>query len=77
MTISINKNSLKQINKIFPISEIARHSTRTAARVSIGPRNGGSTILFPFGFLQMHSPQVDNQIQFHHQYAKLDDLTGR
>jgi hypothetical protein len=24
-----------------------------------------------------HSPQVDNQIQFHHQYAKLDDLTGR
>ena len=65
------------INKIFPISEIARHSTRATNRVSIGPRNGGSTILFPFGFLQMHSPQVDNQIQFHHQYAKLDDLTGR
>ena len=65
------------IDQIFPISEIIRHSTNTTNRVSIGPNNGGSTIVFPFGFLQMHSPQVDNQIQFHHKYAKLSDLTGR
>jgi hypothetical protein len=35
-------------------------------RVVIGPRNGGSTILLPFGFLQMHRPAGGNQLQFHH-----------
>ena len=64
------------INQIFPISEIIRHSTNTSNRVSIGPNNGGSTIVFPFGFLQMHSPRGNNQIQFHHQYVKLSDLAG-
>jgi hypothetical protein len=65
------------VNKIFPISEIIHHSSSTSKRVSIGPNNGGSTIIFPFGFLQMHSPQVNNQVQFHHQYSKFSHLTGR
>lgn len=65
------------INEIFPISVVIRHLSISSNQVSIGPRNGGSTIVFPFGFLQMHSPQAKNQIQFHHQYAKLSDLVGR
>jgi hypothetical protein len=64
------------INQIFPISEIIRNSALTSNRVAVGPRNGGSTIVFPFGFLQMHSPYVHNQIQFHHQYEKIGTLGG-
>jgi hypothetical protein len=66
-----------QVDRIFQIPEIIRHSSTTGNRVAIGPRNGGSTIVFPFGFLQMHSPQADNQIQFHHQFAKLQNMGGR
>ena len=42
--------------------------------ISAGPLNGGSTLLLPTGFLQMHRPQGDNQLQFHHQYKKVSAL---
>jgi hypothetical protein len=42
--------------------------------VTPGPRNGGSTLLLPTGFVQMHRPQGDNQLQFHHQFKKIAKL---
>ena len=38
-----------------------------------GPRNGGSTIQLPFGFVQWHSPRkiIPGNIQFHHDYDKI------
>lgn len=42
--------------------------------ITPGPRNGGSTILLPTGFLQMHHPQGENQMQFHHQYRKISKI---
>jgi hypothetical protein len=39
-----------------------------------GPMNGGSTLLLPTGFLQMHHPQGENLLQFHHQYKKVSIL---
>lgn len=41
-----------------------------------GPRNGGSTIILPTGFLQMHHPQGENQMQFHHNYERLTALNS-
>jgi hypothetical protein len=63
-----------EINCLIPIDQIVQHSKIAISEVMIGPRNGGSTILFPFGFLQMHSPKEDNQIQLHHNYAKVQRL---
>lgn len=42
-----------------------------------GTRNGGSTIQLPFGFVQWHSPRkiIPGDIQFHHTYQKLLELT--
>lgn len=39
--------------------------------INPGPQNGGSTIWLPWGFLQMHHPQVENLMQFHHKLAAL------
>jgi len=41
-----------------------------------GPRNGGSTIQLPFGFLQWHSPRktIPGNLQFHHIYEKMLEL---
>ena len=63
-----------KVDCLIPIQSIVRYSAQSKDTVSVGPRNGGSTILFPFGFLQMHSPQGENQIQFHHSHAKLAHL---
>jgi len=46
-------------------------------RAEAGPQSGGSTLILPFGFLQMHNPkrrgQVawNNQLQFHHRRRDL------
>lgn len=42
--------------------------------ISYGPRNGGSTIQLPTGFLQMHHPDRENLLQFHHDYKKISKL---
>jgi hypothetical protein len=61
---------------IFPISRIIENAISLTKKASIaaGPKNGGSTLLLPTGFLQMHHPQNDNLLQFHHQYKKISKL---
>jgi hypothetical protein len=63
-----------EIDSLIPVPDIVKFSTRSGGDVEPGPRNGGSTLLFPFGFLQMHSPQGENQVQFHHSFSKLEHL---
>lgn len=48
-------------------------------RATIGLKNGGSTVVLPFGFLQMHRPKKKNQAQFHHDRDKVRRLahTGK
>ena len=61
---------------IFPISRIIENAIlhNKSDPVTAGPRNGGSTLQLPTGFLQMHHPQGDNLLQFHHQYKKISNL---
>lgn len=61
---------------IFSIPRIIENAKSLTKNVSItpGPKNGGSTLLLPTGFLQMHHPQSDNLLQFHHQYKKISKL---
>ena len=56
---------------IFSIADIAsRSQLANKSKITAGPKNGGTTIILPFGFLQMHK----NSIQFHHQHASLKNL---
>lgn len=57
--------------QVFNIEMLERELISSAHKISPGPRNGGTTIWLPFGFLQMHKPQGKNLMQFHH---KLDTL---
>ena len=61
---------------VFPITRIINYSiAKTKLNpITAGPRNGGSTLQLPTGFLQMHHPQGDNLLQFHHQYKKIAKL---
>ena len=61
------------IDQFFSIKELSKKCAR-ASTVCFGSKNGGSTIQFPFGFMQMHRPGGINQIQFHHSYEKLSEL---
>lgn len=65
-------------DRLFSIASIldAASSLSDDRRIAIGPRNGGSTITLPFGFLQMHRPAGENQMQFHHMLSSLRDLCG-
>lgn len=69
-------NNVINGENIFVIPEILDtiKNEREKSRIIPGPRNGGSTLYFPTGFLQMHHPQGDNQLQFHHQYKKISKL---
>lgn len=66
-------------NFLFPLARLIDYvrTTQEARRVQIGPRQGGSTIIMPFGSLQMHNPKqrgenvYRNQLQFRH---RLQDL---
>ena len=55
-------------SRVIPIATIVQAITALPPqrRAIVGPRNGGSTITLPFGFLQMHRPAGANQVQFHH-----------
>jgi hypothetical protein len=61
---------------IFLISKIIDNAIALTKLNPIvaGPKNGGSTLQLPTGFLQMHHPQGDNLLQFHHQYKKISKL---
>ena len=69
-------NNATDGKSIFPISEIITNAIlhTNLKPVTAGPRNGGSTIQLPTGFLQMHHPQGDNLLQFHHNYKKISML---
>lgn len=55
-------------SRVIPLSSIVSAISRmpSSQRAAVGPRNGGSTLTLPFGFLQMHRPAGGNQVQFHH-----------
>lgn len=57
------------VDAVASVRQVARMSQANAAEIKPGRKNGGSTVLMPFGFLQMHSPKEKNQIQFHHNMA--------
>jgi hypothetical protein len=58
-------------NSMFSIADIAEKSSKSdKGKITSGPRNGGTTLTLPFGFLQMHK----NMLQFHHQLAALELL---
>ena len=63
-------------NSIFPISKIIENAVLETKKnpVTPGPKNGGSTLQLPTGFLQMHHPKEENLLQFHHQYKKISKL---
>jgi hypothetical protein len=69
-------NKLTDGPSIFPIPRMIKNAKSSINKESImgGPKNGGSTLLLPTGFLQMHHPQSDNLLQFHHQYKKIFKL---
>ncbi len=56
---------------LISMKEIVKQSNSRRSEVAVGKINGGSTIQFPFGFLQMHAPKGNNQMQFHHSYKKI------
>ena len=62
--------------KVFAIQEMAENARRRLASACVepGPRNGGSTILLPTGFMQMHRPQGENLVQFHHTYLRVLEI---
>lgn len=62
--------SIFSLNKIIESVE----SNKNLKPVTLGPRNGGSTLQLPTGFLQMHHPQGENLLQFHHRYDKISAL---
>lgn len=59
--------------KVFGTEELSANAKRrlAGAPIQAGPRNGGSTILLPTGFMQMHHPQGQNLLQIHHSYPKV------
>jgi hypothetical protein len=66
--ISSGGNASRVRKRLVPVGQLidAIKAMPERNRAVIGPRNGGSTILLPFGFLQMHRPAGGNQLQFHH-----------
>lgn len=80
---SINDPSSGAVgNHYFGLTELTNRiqSLAPELRAFAGPRSGGSTVILPFGFLQMHNPRPrgqaswNNQLQFHHQLKKLQAL---
>lgn len=66
-------NKSVEDKSVFPIPRIIESSAAAIklSPIKAGPKNGGSTLVLPTGFLQMHHPQGENLIQFHHQYKKI------
>lgn len=63
-------------SRIFKISSIVEcvAALPVQSRVSVGPRSGGSTLILPYGFLQMHRPTGGNEMQFHHKLRSIQSL---
>lgn len=71
--------NLAGAEQTFEITHLAELSAKLVDSdpITAGPRNGGSTILLPTGFLQMHHPQGQNLLQFHHSYSKIQNLVDQ
>ncbi len=59
-----------QFDQMIYLPDICHEFSATA---EYGPRNGGSTIQLPFGFVQWHSPRkvIPGELQFHHSFKKI------
>lgn len=64
--------------RVFLLDELVSNAASSLSSLAIhpGPKNGGSTIMFPTGFMQMHHPGGENLIQFHHSFAKVLAITS-
>lgn len=60
----------KNLDFIFNIEEIAHLCKKNTDSIRFGNKNGGSTIILPFGFVQWHQ----NKIQFHHSLKSIQNL---
>ena len=71
--------NLAGAEQTFDITHLAQLAAKIvdSEPITAGPRNGGSTILLPTGFLQMHHPQGQNLLQFHHSYSKIQNLVAQ
>ena len=69
-------NNVSAEQNIFKIDELAEmaHESVQHTPIAAGPKNGGSTLLLPTGFMQMHHPQGENLMQFHHKFSAVLDL---
>jgi hypothetical protein len=69
-------NKVVDGQNVFLIKELveAAQEKVLTSPVVPGPMNGGSTLYLPTGFLQMHHPQGENLLQFHHKYEKVSSL---
>jgi len=73
----LNQEKSRGVNDLYSIREIVQQIGTMKNPCILGDKNGGSTIQMPFGFLQMHSPGAINEMQFHHNYEKISQLTSR
>lgn len=69
-------NNVFSRQNIFNITELVQMAQQRVkdSPIQAGPRNGGSTLLLPTGFMQMHHPQGENLIQFHHKFSEVLSL---
>jgi hypothetical protein len=58
------------LDELFRVEDLVEGSRLSPDLVKPGPRNGGSTILLPFGFLQWHQEQM----QFHHRLRDIERI---
>lgn len=68
----INLLGEEDIDTIIAIDDICNMAVMNKHLVTPGKRNGGSTILLPFGFVQWHLKQM----QFHHSLNQIEELLG-
>ena len=67
----INLLGEHQMDAIFSIEALAKAVAGAAADdTAYSTKNGGTTILLPFGFVQWHQKKM----QFHHKYALISNL---
>ena len=66
----VNLLGEEDMDVIFPVKDICKAVAENSKQVQPTRRNGGSTILLPFGFVQWHQAKM----QFHHSLGKLLDI---